>query len=132
MKPSRDWILWIDCMGGLIVGLLVLLFHPFLGRIEGLPKLTIVSIGIANLAYGSYSLFVTTRKRRPIGLVKMLALANMAWLLTCIGIVVLWFDVITEIGILLVVGEGIYVATLGITEWKWRADLALQRGEIIA
>jgi hypothetical protein len=130
MKPARDWILWIDCLGGLIVGLLVLLIHPFLSRIQGLPKLTIIFIGIANLAYGSYSQFVTTRKRRTIGLVKMLALANMAWLFVCLGILILWFNVLTMIGIVMVVGEGIYVATLGLTEWKWRTDLTLQPGKI--
>lgn len=129
IKPSRDWILWIDCLGGLIVGLLVLLIHPFLSRIQGLPKLIVIFIGIANLLYGSYSLFVTTRQRRPIGLVKTLALANMGWLFVCLGILVLWFNVLTMIGIAMVVGEGIYVATLGIAEWKWRTDLTLQQSE---
>ena len=127
MTTSRGWILWIDCLGGLVVGVLVLLFHPFLSQIEGLPKLTVVFMGVANLVYGSFSLFVTTGKRRSIAQVKMLALMNMAWLIVCLGIVYLWFDDITVIGIVLVVGEDSYVATLGFVEWKWRARLATQQ-----
>ncbi len=124
MTTSRDWILWLDCLGGLLVGVLVLLGYPFLVRIEGLPESTVISMGVANLIYGAFSLFVTTRQRRHIGLVRTLALANMAWLAVCVGIVVRWFNTATAVGVLLIVGEGVYVAALGLIEWTWRAILA--------
>lgn len=126
-KSSRDWLLWTDCIGGLTVGALVLSVHQFLSRIEGFPAFVIIFIGTANLAYGSFSLFVTTRNPRPIGLIKALAVANIAWLIVCLGIVFWWFKSATVVGILLVLGEGIYVASLGILEWNWRGLLAIDK-----
>jgi|LakMenE01Jun11ns_1017448.scaffolds.fasta_scaffold9740680_1 hypothetical protein len=124
MHPNRDWILWTDCLGGLCLGLIVLLIHPLLSQLEGLPKATIVCMGIANVSYGSYSLFVTNRKPRSIRFIQLLALANIAWLFACLAIVLLSIQHITYIGVILILGEGLYVATLGIIEWNLRSILA--------
>lgn len=110
------------------MGSLVLLFHPFLSHIQGLPESVVLFMGIANLVYGSYSLFVTTRDPRPVVLVKILALANMAWLIVCLALVFYWSDAVSVVGVLLVMGEGVYVASLGWTEWKWRVALADNSG----
>ncbi|MCA9130449.1 MAG: hypothetical protein KDB22_25345 [Planctomycetales bacterium] len=124
---TRNWILWTDCLGGLFVGLLVLLVHRLLSQLEGLPRLVVISMGIANLIYGSYSLFVTTRTRRPIVLIRVLAIANVIWLFVCVAILFLWFDTVTVFGMILILGEGIYVAALGLAEWRWQISLATQQ-----
>ncbi len=121
---NRDWLLWLDCVGGLLVGALVLCFHSWLSQIEGLPASTVVVMGGANLVYGFFSLFVTTRRVRPARLIQALAVANMFWLVVCVGVVVVWWDVVTLLGVSLIVGEGLYVATLGAVEWLWRDHLA--------
>ena len=61
MHGKTPKILWLDCIGGLVVGTVVLIFASLLSDWEGLPKTTVRFMGIANLAYGSYSFYVTTR-----------------------------------------------------------------------
>ena len=87
---------------------------------------------MANVAYGSYSIYVATRKRRDVRLVQALAVANMGWLIVMLSIVYSWRDAITSTGIVIVLGEGIYVAAPGFTEWQWRATLAKPRRNIAA
>lgn len=118
-------ILWLDCIGGLVVGVVVLASCWLLAAWEGLPLSVVVLMGMANLAYGSYSLCVTTRRRRPMYLLKVLAAANIAWLPVCIAVAALWWNQITSLGLLHVICEGAYVAGLGYTEWKIRNLLAV-------
>ena len=124
MSNSNDKILWVDCLGGLIVGCVVLSIYKLLNDWESLPTSIVVSMGVANLAYGSYSLFVTTRNPRPLMMVKLLAVANMFWLIVCLAIATAFWRQISVLGILHVVGEGIYVAALGLAQWRWRMLLA--------
>ena len=120
---DRSRILWVDCIGGLVVGFVVLVFCQLISNWENLPLATVVLMGAANLAYGVYSLFVTTRKKRPLILVKMLAIANITWLLVCVAIAAMYWRQISLIGIVHVIGEGIYVAGLGFVEWKMKESL---------
>ncbi|MGJ8725355.1 MAG: hypothetical protein ACSHYB_12425 [Roseibacillus sp.] len=124
MKTSNVRILWLDCLGGLLVGALVLLLLRPLSSWEGLPISVVASMGLINLCYGGFSLYVTTRKFRPLRLVKTLAVANMSWLVVCGGIAFFFRQEISSLGMLHVVGEGIYVAALGVTEWRWRYQLS--------
>lgn len=117
-------ILWLDCLGGLTVGVLVLATCSLLSLWENLPVGVVIAMGLANLLYGSYSLYVTTRKPRPLPLVSGLAVANMSWLLVCIAIAVIYWQRITGLGLLHVLGEGIYVAGLGVVQWQWRQKLS--------
>ena len=125
MISNKHRILWVDCLGALIVGIMVLLICQPLSRWGGLPTTTVIGVGIANLVYGIYSLVVATRHPRPMFLVVMLAFANMTWLFVCVTIVVWNWQQITLFGILHVGGEGMYVAILGFTEWRWRRWLAI-------
>lgn len=111
-------------MGGLLVGVIALSFAPFLSRLDGLPLGIIRFVGFANLVYGSYSLWLTTRAMRKLVFVKLLALANMAWLLVCIAIVAAGWHEISVFGVFHKLTEGFYVASLGILEWRWRHALA--------
>ena len=121
---DRSRLLWVDCIGGLVVGFVVLVFCQLISSWENLPLETVVLMGAANLAYGVYSLFVTTRKKRPLILVKMLAIANITWLLVCVVIAVIYWSQISPIGFVHVIGEGIFVASLGFVEWKMKESLA--------
>ena len=125
MFASKRNILWLDCIGGLIVGVAVLTFFRAVGSLGGLQTAVVIGMGLANLLYGSYSLFVATRKPRPRRLVEILAYGNMAWLGVCVLVTFLEWDRVTPLGILHVIGEGIYVAGLGIVEWFWRHELGV-------
>ena len=63
MKP-RPRILWLDCLGGLIVGIVVVAICQPLSNWECLPVSIMMGMGIANLIYGCFSLFVTLRRPR--------------------------------------------------------------------
>ena len=124
MPNSKDKILWVDCLGGLFVGAVVLSICTLLSEWESLPAAIVFSMGVFNLVYGCYSLLVATRKPRPLLIVKVLAIANMLWLIVCLAIVIAFWQQISVLGLLHVVGEGIYVFALGLTEWKWRVLLS--------
>ena len=124
MHGKKPKILWLDCIGGLVVGTVVLIFASLLSDWEGLPKTTVQFMAIANLAYGSYSFYVTTRRQRPLSLVTILSVANIVWLPVCIVIVALFANQITGLGMLHLLGEGLYVAGLGVVEWRMRETLA--------
>ena len=120
-------ILWLDCIGGLVFGLVVIALCWPLSRWEGLPLNVVLATGSANLIYGSYSLFVTTRKNRSLKLVKILAAANMFWLVVCVGILIAYWNQISVLGVLHVAGEGIYVSALGLVEWKMKESLTTEK-----
>jgi uncharacterized membrane protein (UPF0136 family) len=121
---NKKNVLWVDCIGGLVVGVLILCACKLISYWDSLPLWIVLAVGFANLAYGGYSLWVTTRNPRPILLVNILALANMAWLVVCVAIIASHWSEISIFGILHKLGEGIYVASLGYVEWRWRKTLA--------
>ena len=123
-KPKNDRILWIDCIGGLVVGVLILCLCRLISGWDSLPLWIVLAVGFANLGYGGYSLWVTTRNPRPIALVKILAIANMTWLVVCIAIIVSHWSEISAFGIFHKLAEGIYVSSLGFMEWRWRELLS--------
>ena len=124
MSNSKDKILWVDCLGGLFVGGAVLSICKLLSDWESLPTTIVFFMGVVNLVYGCYSLFVVTRKPRPLLMIKALAIANMFWLIVCLVIAIAFWQQISVLGLLHVVGEGIYVFAIGLTEWKWRVLLS--------
>ena len=129
MANSIDRILWLDCIGGLVVGCAVLAFCGLLSDLENLPISIVGVMGFANLIYGGYSFFVTTRRNRSKRLVGILAIANMTWLFICVSILIFYWHRINTIGLVHVLGEGVYVATLGLVEWRMRERLSRPRSE---
>ena len=120
---DKQNILWLDCIGGLLVGVLILSFSNLISELDGLPLGIIRFVGFANLIYGSFSIWVTTRSPRKMILVKILALANIAWLVVCITIVATYWNDISWFGTIHKLVEGIYVSSLGVIEWRWLKSL---------
>ena len=124
VNMDKRTILWVDCTGGLAVGVIVLACCNFLSNLDSLPIWVTIFVGFANLGYGSFSLWLTTRSPRPLRLVRVLAIANIAWLAVCITIVMSHWQGISTFGVFHKLGEGLYVALLGCLELKWRHALA--------
>ncbi len=116
-------LLWIDCTGAVIAGVLVLLLSRWLGALEGLPHEVLIFTGTANLLYGSYSFSLAVRKKCPMHLLKMLVVANLMWPLVCIGILFQYHQVITPFACIHLAGEALYVGGLAIVEWRSREAL---------
>lgn len=119
--PRR--LLWIDGAGGLAVGLVMLLLRGWLSGWYGLPVALLTFLGVASLAYGSYSLTLATRLVRPITLIKLLVIANLTWAAICVAQSVQCAGVATPFGSAHLVLEGLYVGGLGCLEWRWRERL---------
>ncbi|MEN1680355.1 MAG: hypothetical protein AAGJ46_12245 [Planctomycetota bacterium] len=117
-------LLWIDGVAGFSVGVAVLLLQPWLVDWYGLPESVLSFIGTANLLYGCYSLSLAVRPTRPLGLIVLLAAANLAWAPVCVALIAQWWGEITWLGLAHVAGEGVFVTVLACLEWRWRRDLA--------
>ena len=116
----RRNLLWIDCTAGLLVGVLVLMLADYLSSWYGLPKGLIFFLGVMNIAYGSYSLSLALRKKRPLYLIKVLAAGNMLWTVVCTVLVLAFLNVASPVGLALLLAEGIFVGGLGLIEWQSR------------
>ena len=119
MKVKTN-ILWIDGIGGLIVGFIVLLISPWFSHWYGVPTNILVFTGVANLLYGSYSTPLANQRYRPEWKINLLIIANFIWTAVCIFLVVRYSDTLTLLGYIHILGEGVYVAVLAYFEWKWK------------
>lgn len=117
-------LLWIDGGAGFVVGVVVLLLQPRLVAWYGLPARTLVFVGLANLLYSCYSLSLAVRPTRPLGLIVLLAAANLAWAPVCVTLMTWWQGTATWLGLAHLAGEGAFVTVLACLEWRWRHQLA--------
>lgn len=119
----KSKILWIDGIGGLSVGILVLIFHSCLSELYNLPLQIVIFLGIMNVLYGSYSTPLAMREKRKMGFIIFLSIANMTWCFVCLALFLNFRETISIFGLLQLLGEGLYVGALGLVEWRWRNDL---------
>jgi hypothetical protein len=116
-------LLWIDCTGAAVAGVLVIALSGWLGPLEGLPREVLLFTGAMNLLYGSYSFSLARRRERPMRLIKLLVVANLAWAVVCIGILAAFFESATPFAFLHLAGEAVYVGGLAVLEWRHREGL---------
>ncbi|WP_395137761.1 hypothetical protein [Armatimonas sp.] len=121
----RSNLLWIDCTGGLLVGVAVLLTQGWLARLYALPSNLLLVMGCCNLAYACFSLWLAVAPRqRTVSRIGALALANLFWAVGCFIMVAVYLRVASVFGLVHLIGEGVYVGALGILEWRARELLA--------
>ncbi len=109
----RRHLLWVDCIAGGIVGLGMLLLRDWLVLLYELPASILVVMALANLVYASFSFSLVRRPTRPRSQLKLLAGANIAWGVVCLGLLATGPS---GVGIALLVFEAIFVAGLGLLE----------------
>ena len=123
MNRIKRNILWIDGIGALGIGILVLLFHRWLFVWYGLPLQIVFMIGMINVTYGVYSSFLAKKCARSFIAVWFLIVSNMIWCFICVLLCIAFGDTMTILGNIVVMGEGIYVGVLAGSEWYWRESL---------
>lgn len=121
-------LLWIDCIGGLVVGPLVLMFSTWPSEFYTLPVGLLIVMGMTNLAYGTFSLSLARRRVRPRALVAFLAIANVLWGALCAATAAVVAKHASALGLAHLLLESAYVGSLGVLEWKYRASLATAGG----
>ncbi len=124
MKVPRQ-LLWIDGTAGLLAGVSLFLTLDWLEEWYNIPRGTLVFIGLANLAYGTYSLSIATLKKRPAILIVILVMANLAWAVNCLRMAVALGDTASVFGLIQLIGEAIFVGALACLEWHYRKDLQI-------
>ena len=116
-------LLWIDSGAGLLAGAVVLALSPWLGELYALPRQLLTAMGVANLAYGTYSGALARRARRPYIMVVLLVAANATWAGLCALLAVRFADTASAFGLAHLIGEGLFVGSLAAVEWRVRARL---------
>ncbi|HEX8384667.1 MAG TPA: hypothetical protein VF576_00705 [Rubricoccaceae bacterium] len=122
--PLLRRLLWVDCMAGAVVGIAVIALSGWLSRLEGVPREVLIFTGVVNLLYASYSFSLAVRSERPMRLIKLLVVANLAWVPMCLGLAVAFSGSVTPFGVVHLVGEALFVGGLAVVEWRHR-DLLL-------
>lgn len=129
MTWSDRWVqvtrhlLWIDCIAATLAGVLVLSLTDAIARLYAMPADWLRLIGLVNLLYACLSGTLALRRRRPLSLIVMLSFANGAWSMICVGIAVAMAGTATSFGIAHLLGEAVFVGSLAVLEWRWRARL---------
>lgn len=116
-------LLWVDCIAGALVGAGVIALSGWLSRLEGLPREVLLFTGVVNLFYAAYSFSLAVRAERPMPLIKLLVVANLAWVPVCVGLAVVFREQATLLGFLHLLGEAAFVGGLALLEWNYRERL---------
>lgn len=119
-------LLRIDSGAGLLAGAAVLALSGWLAPLYDLPRALLLGMGVANLAYGTFSGSLAVRRRRPRGLIVALAAANATWALLCLAGALRFRDSASPFGLAHLIGEGALVGTLAALEWRWREHLTVR------
>ena len=120
---ERRIILRIDGSAGLSAGVVVWLLSDVLVGLYQIPTWLLAITISANFVYGIGASLLASWHQRPIGAVSALSVANLLWAVMCVITAVAIAPTASLFGVGHFVVEGICVATLGILEWRWRADL---------
>lgn len=120
---GQRYILRIDGSAGLIAGIVVWLLRDTLIGLYQIPPWLLTVHITANLVYGISASLIASWQHRPIGAVVALSVANLLWATVCLVTAVLRAPTASLFGIGHFVGEGLFVGTLGVLEWRWRHAL---------
>ncbi len=116
-------VLWVDCIGAAVVGVAMLTLAGWLGRLYALPVEFVMGLGVVNLIYGAFSFSLAVRRKRPMGMIVLLVVANGSWAVICFLTTVLVAPHASVFGIAHLVAEGLYVGWLARMEWRQRETL---------
>jgi hypothetical protein len=116
-------ILWIDSLGAIVTGILLLLLNGWIAPLFGVPNWFVIGHAFVHLAYGSYSLSLAVRRHRPMILIKFLVIANASWAIICFVLIGFLVGNSTVFAVVHFLLEGLYVGSLALIEWTVRHQL---------
>lgn len=116
-------LLWVDCGAALLAAVVVVPLSGWLSQLYALPQGLLVGFGVVNLGYGTFSLSLARRARRPRSLIILLVLANATWAGVCGLTAALVAGSASAFGLAHLIGEGLFVGALAGLEWSQRERL---------
>ena len=122
---ANKWrkLLWVDCIAGGMVGIVVMLASYWLSQWYQLPQTLVLFTGIANLAYGCYSFSLARQPKRPKTLIFILVIANLVWAIMCLYWAITYSGTASWLGLAHLILEALFVGGLALLEWRWREVL---------
>ncbi len=123
MQSLVKSILWVDCIGAILTGVLLLILSGWIAPLYGLPNWFVIGHAFVHLAYGSNSFSLAVRKNRPMPSIKLLVFANTAWAVICLIFARFLIGNGSSFAITHFALDGLYVGTLALLEWKVRQSL---------
>ncbi|WP_333969839.1 hypothetical protein [Alteromonas mediterranea] len=114
------YILHVDGIAGTSAGLLLLLFHNIASDFYQLPQGLILFLAGANACYGIYALRLSLIRNSSLNEVAALAIANFLWAITCVGVLLTYYEQASVFALLFISAECIFVAILGLCEWRYK------------
>lgn len=114
---------WIDAFAALSAGALVLLLRGWLTDLYGLSRQLLTTIAVVNILYSLFGLILGPLRHRPAWLLTALICANLFWAAVCMVLALRAPASVTFWGICQLVGEGVFVASLALQEWRHRSAI---------
>lgn len=109
-------LLWFDCTAGGVVGVAMLALSGVLSPLFGIPRAVLVTTAIVNLMYGAFSFSLARRPEAPRRLVRVLIIANLAWMPVCVTLAAVHAGPGSWLGVAYLLAEGLFVAVLAAVE----------------
>ena len=129
MRRQSD-LLSMDWTAAWLAGGATLILSPWLSALHALPQRLLTGMALTSLAYGLFSYSLASRATRPLGLIRLLAGANVAWAAFCVVLVVTAGRSASLWGVMHLVGEALFVGGLGLLEWQARDRLRRAPGGV--
>ena len=115
---SLKRILWIDAIAALLAGIILLVFSYRLAVLFNLPEFIVSVQGVVSLVYALYSTSLARRQNNKKRWLYLLVVANAAYALFGICLLLYFFKTASVYGILYLVAEIIFIGALAFLEWR--------------
>jgi hypothetical protein len=109
-------LLWFDCIAAGVAGVAMLALSGVLAPLFGVPRAVLVTMALANLVYGTCSYSLARQPEAPRRRVRVLVVANFAWVAVCVGLAAGFAGPGSWLGAAYMLAEGLFVGTLAAVE----------------
>jgi len=123
MNERARALLWLDSGAACAAGCFVVAFREWLAALHGFASSLVLFLGVANLAYASYSGSLALRAsldRTPSRFaIDALVIANSGWVAVCSAVLVTTWRSASPFGVAHIAFEGLFVGALAAAEYRY-------------
>jgi hypothetical protein len=115
---SLKSLLWIDAIAALFSGCIVLILKNPFSRLFNLPENLLITLSVVALGYSSFSFYLTQQRSPSKQLLNILVLGNSTYALACVVLLIIYFHMVSLLGVGYFLLDFLFVATLAVLEWR--------------